>query len=135
MDAGINTTAPLDAQRQLRQLGLDEADLALLRQNGSVHPEFRVRHGRNFGPYYKLRWRKEGRQCVHYLGRDREHARKVALALATWQQASRLEREARAALGQARKALRELKSTLSPALATTGGQWHGYHVRQPRRQR
>src|SRR5262249_41197949 len=45
----------------LAELGLDAAEQQHLAHQGFVRPEYRYRNGRRWGPFYKLRYRIQGR--------------------------------------------------------------------------
>ena len=116
----------------LLQLGLSEADCRCLVHCGFVGSEYRQRHGQTYGPYYKLRFRSNGRQRVRYLGRDAALAARIRTALATLHNSRRLLRQTLAAMAQLRGRMAALKEDLRPHLAAHGLQLHGYAARQPR---
>ena len=112
----------------IASLGLDETELAALSCQGFVSSE--RRGGRT---YYKVRYRRNRRQCVKYLGRDPEKAAAVRHELAQlqadahrWRRLSRLERETR-------RALRAAKRQLRPLLNGTGWEFHGLAAIRQRR--
>ena len=121
------------ARERLTGLGLGLKELESLRDQGFVAPEFRVRAGRRWGPYYKLRWRQNGRQRVRYLGTDESAVGEIRKALKTWQQPVRLEKEVNSLFRQTRKALKSLKDALTPQICDDGKKWHGYESRRPRK--
>src|SRR5256885_3352521 len=98
----------------LADLGLSTAEYQALTEQGFVAAERRQHNGRVCGPYYKLRWRLNGRQKVRYLGRDHGHAERVRAALADLQRPAHLLRQVVRWLHQAREQLREIKAILQP---------------------
>lgn len=120
------------ARQRLTGLGLGAEDLESLRSQGFVNPEFRYRSGRRWGPYYKLRWRQNGRQRVLYLGADEIAVSRIRKALEVWQQPVRLAKEAENLLRQTRTALKSLRDLLTPQISEDGRIWHGYGSRRPR---
>lgn len=114
----------------LAHLRLSPADLAALARQGFVTAE---RRGRR--TYYKLRFRRGGRQQVRYLGSDPARAAAVERALDQLQQARRHELELPRLTAAARRTMRESKQTLAPLLEAEGLRFHGYAIRRPRRER
>ena len=121
------------ARERLTELGLGQEELEILRGQGFVAPEFRVRAGRRWGPCYKLRWRQNGRQRVFYLGTDENAVAEIRKALEAWQQPVRLEKEVNNLFRQTRKALKSLKDALTPQVSDDDKKWHGYTSRRPRK--
>lgn len=117
--------------KALESLGLEEEAMEALQHQGFVAEEFRDRAGRRWGPYYKLRWRQDGRQRVRYLGNDTRRVHEIRVALQHWQQVTRLTREVEELFRQSRKALKSLKDALSPQVSAAGKRWHGYQTRRP----
>src|SRR5262249_19393729 len=107
----------------------DDDQRALARQ-GFVAAEFRGRGGRRQGPYFKLRWRQDGRQRVRYLGREGGRAEQVRAALADLQRPLRLAREIAGLMAEARGRLRHVKQLVEPGLASRGRYFHGYTARR-----
>jgi hypothetical protein len=75
------------------------------RGQGSVVATYRRRGGKTFGPYYRLAYREDGRQCSVYLGRMGALVEQVRHALQALQHniaqlrlVSRLQRQVRASL-------------------------------------
>lgn len=98
-------------------------------RQGSVSPTWRHRNGRAFGPYYRLSYRDDGRQCAIYLGRDgplvqrvRHLLQKTQNPLRQKQIFDRIERETRAAL-------RTNNARLAMLLRPLGLRLKGYEVR------
>jgi hypothetical protein len=111
----------------LAGLGLAAEDLRALARQGFVAAE--ARRGR--GPYYKLRWRRGGRQRVRYLGRDPGRAARARAALEALQRPLRAARLLARLLGEARRRLREARRLLTPRAEARGLRYHGYTARRP----
>jgi hypothetical protein len=79
---------------------------------------------------YKLRWRRNGRQCVRYLGSDPTIGARVKAAVAALRQPMQTARELNTDFAATRRALREVKAILSPLLAANGLAFHSYTVRR-----
>ena len=125
-DSRLSEVARFPALAALR---LEPGDLSHLMRQGSVAQEQRGDHA-----YFKLRFRRDGRQVVRYIG-DAATATIVIEELARLQSPRRLGREF-AQLGHAgRRLLRETKATLEPLVIAHGMYFHGRTIRQPRRSR
>ena len=120
-------------RERLMGLGLGPDELKSLRNQGFLASEFRVRAGRRWGPYYKLRWRQNGRQRVLYLGIDENAVSEIRKVLETWQQPVRLEKEVNSLFRRTRRALKSLKDVLTPQICDDGKNWHGYESRRTRK--
>jgi hypothetical protein len=107
-------------------------DHAALARNGFVAVEYRWRGGRRWGPYYKLRWRRAGRQRTRYLGANPARCEQVRRELALLQAPLRQARLAAQLLLEARGHLRSLRQELTAPMAARGKQFHGYAVRRRR---
>ena len=114
----------------LAALALPAEDLEALTRQGFVAAEPRRRGGRPLGPFFKLRWRRSGRQRVRYLGKDPARADAVRAALEGLRRPVRLARQAARLLAEARKRLRQVKQALAPRLAAGGLHLHGYEARR-----
>jgi len=114
----------------LARLRLAADEQQALAQQGFVSAEYREQNGRRYGPYFKLRWRQDGRQRVRYLGRDLSRAEQVSAALANLQRSLQLVRDASSMMAEVRKEMRKLKETLEPHLASQGMHLHGYIARR-----
>ena len=124
-----DSAAPREAeQRCLTELGLTAADQAALARQGFISRESR---GRRMA-VYKLRFRVDGRQRVHYLGTEAGMVRRIEEALRALQDDRRLE----LALGQMHREvavlLRKSKRRLAAPLAAAGYRFHGRAIRRPR---
>jgi hypothetical protein len=111
--------------RALARLSLTEQDLNALESQGCLALEHRGDRS-----YYKLRFRRGGRQVVRYAGQE---AALVAEELKTLQAARRLQRELNKLNLAARQALREGKLILEPLLVERGFRFHGLAIRRTRR--
>jgi hypothetical protein len=116
------------AQRCLAEVGLSAADQAALTRRGFVSREIR---GRGTA-VYKLRFRRDGRQHVRYLGADAGGVRRVQEALRELQEDRRIELAASRLHHEAAKLLRESKRLLEEPLAAVGLRFHGRSLRRPR---
>jgi hypothetical protein len=110
----------------LAGLGLNDVDLSELAAQGFVCAE-----RRGFRTYYKLRFRRAGKQVVRYVG-DRERAEAIARDLDALQANTESVRHLGHLAKQARKYLRQEKLALEPVLAANGWAFHGLAVRRPR---
>ena len=110
----------------LRQLGLADADLAVLQRQGFVAAEGRK------PTRYKLRYRRDGRQRIRYLGSQAEFVAQVRRELSQLQSPMRQARALRRSLRTASRALRKAKRSLLPVLAATGHAYHGLIIRRRR---
>jgi hypothetical protein len=104
---------------------VDREDLASLAVQGFISAETRA----SGQVTYKLRWRRGGRQRVHYLGSDPAVAARVAAAVAALQQPIQTARELNRLFAATRRALREVKATLTPLMAANGYRFHGFTAR------
>ena len=67
--AKMENQPPVD-QREHAAVALMAARPDLFARQGSVSATWRQRNGKTFGPYYRLSYRENGRQCAIYLGRE-----------------------------------------------------------------
>ena len=111
----------------LARLGLTESDLDELEHQG-----FLAQERRNDRTYFKLRFRRAGRQVVRYV-RGIEEAALVADELLEVQTARRLGRELSRLDRSVRQNLRKSKTILEPHLLPHGLKFHGRAIRRPRR--
>lgn len=116
----------------LAGLRLTDADRTALGCQGFVATEYRTRHGRRWGPYFRLHWRRDGRQHVRYLGCDATRAQAVRAVLADLHRPQALARELAQLQQRARARLRRIKTLLQPQLDAQGFHLHGYVARQAR---
>ena len=114
----------------LRARDVDPRAVCELARQGFVAADYRVRGGRRFGTYHKLRWRENRRQRVVYLGCDPELAERVKQALETLQRARRLRSELSRLLCAARRQLRQIRRLLEPRAREAGYTLHGYRIRR-----
>ena len=111
---------------RLLALGLSSEHLQALAQQGFVCTEYRAERG----PFFKLRFRLQGRQVVKYLGMDVEEAERVRRELAELQRARRVDVELRRATREARKILRSSKRMVWADAKRAGFEFHGRALRQ-----
>ena len=109
-------------------LPIDPADWQVLKQQGFVAAEYR--HGR--GPYFKLRYRINGRQRVVYLGTNVQLADEIRQELAQLQAGRRGERKLARLTDEAHDVLRKSKQRLEEELRRLGLKFHGYAIRRSR---
>jgi hypothetical protein len=113
----------------LAKLRLVDGDLDELADQG-----FLAQERRRDCAYYKLRFRRGGRQIVRYVGGANEAA-VITEELKKLRAGCRLRRELRALDCSARQMLRDSKSQLEPLLVERGFRFHGRAIRQPRASR
>ena len=111
---------------RLLALGLSSEHVRALAQQGFVCSEYRGKRG----PFFKLRFRLQGRQVVKYLGMDVEEAERVRRELAELQRARRGGVELRRATLEARKILRSSKRMVWADAKRAGFEFHGRSLRQ-----
>lgn len=83
--------------------------------------------------YYKLRFRRGGKQVVRYIGRA-ERAAIVEKELTVIQAESKIVRKLMARVRLANKVLRDAKRTIEPVIQANGFVFHGLAIRRPRQQ-
>ena len=110
----------------LALLGLTDSDLDELARQG-----FLAQERRNDRTYFKLRFRRAGRQVVRYVG-GIDEAALVADELSTLQVARRLKRELAVLDRTVRQKLRYANAVLEPILLANGLKFHGREIRRPR---
>jgi hypothetical protein len=124
-----DSVAPREAaQRCLTELGLTAADQAALARQGFISREVR---GRRMA-VYKLRFRVDGRQRVHFLGTEAGRVRRIEEALRVLQDDRRLERTLGRLHREVAVLLRKSKRRLAASLAAAGYRFHGRAIRRPR---
>jgi hypothetical protein len=127
---GVDTSARREtAQRCLAEHGLSAADQAALARQGFISREIRGRRS----AIYKLRFRVDGRQRVHYLGTDVGGVRRVEEALRELQEDRRLELALARSHHELAQLFRESRRRLAAPLAAAGFRFHGRAFRRPRR--
>jgi hypothetical protein len=119
------TTSCEEAPRSLAVLALSQEELRALARQGFVAVEYRGHRG----PFYKLRFRVDGRQAVKYLGQDVRFAARIRHELASLQARRRHVLELRRMSAEARKLLRETKRDLSGQFKEAGFTFHGLEIR------
>ena len=116
---------PCETEGLLALLKLQVGDRDELRRQGFVSREVRKE-----ASYFKLRFRRHGRQVVIGLGHDPQLAERIGRELAELQANRRLEREQTRLICAARDLLRRAKRALEPALRDAGFGFHGYEIRR-----
>lgn len=111
----------------LASLRLNDTDLDELSHQGFIRQDKRGDRG-----YYKLRFRRRGKQVVRYIG-NAERAAAVESELAGLQSEAAARRELRAVVRVANKMLRDSKTQLEPILAFHGLVFHGLSIRRARK--
>jgi hypothetical protein len=90
------------------------------------------REQRDGRTYFKLRFRRAGRQIVRYVG-DAHRAGDVKNELSALQTEARLMRQLKTLTKTANQQLREVKKQLQPILEVHGWAFHGRTIRRPRK--
>jgi hypothetical protein len=111
----------------LKRLRLDADEIAALSQQGSVATE---RRGQR--EISKLRFRRDGKQHVRYIG-GADQAAIVQIEIAALQSGRRLGRELLRMSRTAKLALQASRAQLEPLLREEGLYFHGYTIRKRRR--
>ena len=111
--------------------------LALLNVRGEDLNELRLqgfvsREVRNGVGYFKLRFRRHGRQVVIGLGKDPQLAERIGHELAQLQANRQLEREQTHLIRAAHSLLRRTKRELEPLFRDAGYGFYGYEIRKLR---
>ena len=110
----------------LAALRLNDTDVGELARQGRICVE-RRQHRR----YFKLRFRRRGKQVVRYVG-NAQSAEEVTSELMILQAEVRISRDLKSATRMAGKMLRNAKSRLKPILEANGLCFHGMSVRRSR---
>ena len=93
---------------------------SLFSRQGTVIATWRDYQGRKLGPYYRLAWREEGRQCSLYLGASEELAQSVRQLLATLQRRLKENRQWRRLYAASRAACRASRALVNQQIARIG---------------
>ena len=101
----------------------------LFARQGAVVPTWRRRDGKTFGPYYRLAYRQDARQCSVYLGRTGPLVAQVRQLLATLQRPLRGQRLHARLRRRIRSALRHQKRRCAALLRPFGLRLKGFEVR------
>ena len=104
------------------------ANPRLFATQGSVVATWRVRRGKRFGPYYRLAYRRDGRQRSIYLG-PRRVADRLREFLAQLQRPHHRHQLYKRLQTQVRASLRHAKAHLAQQLAALGIILKGYEFR------
>ena len=108
-------------------LRLTAGDLEELADQGFVGEE-----RRGDRTYYKLRFRRAGKQVVRYVG-GADRAALVKEELGILQAETKVMQQLKARAKIANKMIREAKRTMEPVLKANGFVFHGLAIRRPRR--
>ena len=111
----------------LTALRLNDVDLDELSRQGFIAPE--KRRGRM---YYKLRFRRNHKQVVRYIG-SAECAAVVRAELDVLQAETAILRKLNSIVNKAGQMLRDAKIQLGPLFEANGLAFHGLAVRRPRK--
>ncbi len=124
----VDQPSPTDQSRYDRARTFILANRPLFSAQGSIVASWRTRHGKRFGPYYRLAYRRNGRQRSIYLGAAHiaDHLRDL---LARLQEPQRLHRLYQRLQAQVRHSLRQAKKHLAQQLAPYGVTVRGYEFR------
>ena len=117
-----------DESRYQRARTFVLANAPLFAAQGSVVATWRRRGEKRFGPYYRLAYRRHGRQRSVYLGPARV-ADRLRNLLARLQQSRRLHRLYQRLQSEVRRSLRQAKKHLARQLAPLGITVKGYEFR------
>ena len=106
---------------------------SLLSTQGAIVASWRSYQGRRLGPYYRLAYREQGKQCSLYLGSAIDLVSLVRRELANFQRSLREAQVFHRMRSAARKALRASKDRLRQHLAAIGIRLKGFEFRGVRR--
>jgi hypothetical protein len=116
----------------LAELGLTDEDVLALANQGFLTAEYRDYCGTRLGPYFKLRWRSNGRQRVKYLGRDVNRAEVISNAIANLREGKRIQEQLAELVAEARQSLRRAKQAMDTTMANQDRYFHGFTGRKKR---
>jgi hypothetical protein len=120
----VPIASPLNTIRRLR---------AVFSRQGTIVASWRSYNGRQLGPYYRLAYRIDGRQCSLYLGKSKNLLRQVRRLLDKFQKYANTRRILRHAQQLAQKDLRNHLAQFRIELLRAGLQLRGYAARGWRR--
>ena len=98
-------------------------------QNGSVVATYRTRGTKRYGPYYRVAYRVDGRQCSIYIGRCRKLVARVRRLLARLQQPRDYRRLCRSANRERKAAMRQVIRWWQHTIRSYGFDLRGCEVR------
>jgi hypothetical protein len=110
-------------------LALIAAEPGRFRRQGVVVAGWRTYRGRKLGPYYRLAFRRDARQCSVYLGRCRELADRVRAALKRLREPLRRARQIARMRAAVKASLRREKLRLEGQLRKFGLYLKGFETR------
>lgn len=112
----------------LSDLPLSAEDLNSLKRQGFVSGERR----RKGAVYYKLRFRRAGKQIVLGIGTDMAAAESVRKEVQELQREQDAHRDVNVIVSEAKQLLRHTKRRLQPLLEEAGYSFHGFNIRKSR---
>jgi hypothetical protein len=115
---------PLSAVRGLK---------SVLARQGTIVASYRAYRGRKLGPYYRLIYRAEGRQCSVYLGKSEKILHRVRRLLEKLQKPQQIRRSVMHAAKTAEVAMKQHMAQFRIELLRVGLQLRGFTVRGWRR--
>lgn len=129
--ASVDNTqqASVSELASLAQLNVSAEEMHSLKRQGFVAAE---RRGVQGTPYFKLRFRHEGRQIVRGIGTDRERAASVIRELEALQHARRHELEFERVVRAVMAVSRTARARIEPLIAPLGFRYHGFSIRRRR---
>jgi hypothetical protein len=107
----------------LASLQLGDEDLSMLARQGFLNREVRRGH-----EVFKLRFRRDAKQCIKYVSVSQVAA--VRVELDKLQSITRLKRKLAAVTREAKRVLRQTKPSLQPILESHGLAFHGLAIRR-----
>jgi hypothetical protein len=110
----------------LARLRLSAEELQGLSTQGFVAAEYRGERG----PFFKLRFRLNGRQQVRYIGKDEHLAAQVSRELLTLQSDRRYDLELARLVREARLVLKQTKQTMAADANGLRMPFHGLQIRE-----
>jgi hypothetical protein len=116
-------------QRTHPVLAMIEAEPARFGRQGAVVASWRTYRGRKLGPYYRLAYRRDGRQRSVYLGRCRELANRVRAAIEELRESLRRARQIARMRAAVKASLRREKARLDRQLRKLGLYLKGFETR------
>ena len=110
-------------------LTLIAAESDRFRRQGAVIASWRTYRGRKLGPYYRLAYRCDGRQCSVYLGRCRKLAERVRAAIEKLREPLHRARQIARMRAAVKASLRREKTRLDLQLRKLGLYLKGFETR------
>ncbi|MBN2578082.1 MAG: hypothetical protein JXB10_03745, partial [Pirellulales bacterium] len=104
------------------------ANRSLFSRQGAVVASWRYKNGVKIGPYYRLAYRHDGRQCSLYLGRSEELVQEVQQLLAQLQRPLRQRKAVDSLRKRVNDLLRRNQADLRAELAARGLSLRGFRI-------